>query len=133
MNDTNRVVLFDGPCNLCQNSVQFLIRIDRQERLRFAPLNSQFADTIGVSTSETAPSSVLYWRNGVLLKESRAAVWILFDLGFPWFLFGLVLFLVPSLIRNKIYQWIAKNRYSWFGKSESCWIMTSKLQNRFLN
>lgn len=128
-----KIILFDGICNLCNNSVQFIIKNDKNDLFRFAPLQSDIGRQIinerGIDTQDL--DSVILIEPGIAYyHKSTAALEIAKDLqGYSWlrhFKF------VPQGIRDSIYELIAKNRYKWFGKKESCMIPTPELQALFL-
>ncbi len=130
-----RLILFDGVCNLCNNSVQYVIKHDKQSKYMFAPLQSNIAKniikTFNIDTSKT-DSILLYSKKGGLKVKSSAALFIAKDLSFPVNMLAIFL-IVPAFIRNVIYDFIAKNRYRWYGKKESCMIPTPELKSRFLD
>lgn len=128
------VVLFDGVCNLCNASVLFIIKRDPSSRLRFASLQSQYGQEqmkkFGLSTS--ALNSVLLVKEGKLFQKSSAALEIARMLTGGWpLMYGFII--VPGFIRNWVYDWIARNRYAWFGKKDECMIPTPELKARFIN
>lgn len=130
------VVLFDGVCNFCNASVNFIIDRNPKDDLRFAPLQSEAARSllkdVGVAIPEGDPDSILLVQNGKVYSHSGAALRIAAHLTFPWFLgvFGL---LTPWFLRDLVYKFIAKNRYKWFGKSEACRVPTPEFRARFLS
>lgn len=127
-------VLFDGQCMLCTASVLWLIRHDRRQVFRFAALQSEAArELLSQTTKSQLPreSVVLIDALGFHVK-SRATIEICRHLGFPWTL-ALVALLVPSFIRDGIYTCIAKHRYRWFGKRDSCLVPGGELRSRFLD
>ena len=129
----NPIVLFDGVCNLCSGSVQFLLKRDPEARFRFASLQSEVGQTIQVEhgLDPGALSSVLLLENGRLYQESEAALRIARHLPGAWKL--LTAFkIVPRPLRDGLYRFIARNRYRWFGKAETCWLPTPELRGRFL-
>lgn len=131
------VVLFDGVCNFCNASVNFLIDRNPKDTLKFAPLQSEAARTllgqVGYPVPDAArdPDSILLVQNGRVYSHSAAAVRIASHLVFPWSL-GALGILVPWFVRDLVYRFIAKNRYRWFGKSEACRVPTPELRARFL-
>jgi predicted DCC family thiol-disulfide oxidoreductase YuxK len=131
--EDEHVVLFDGVCNLCNGFVQFVIRRDPAGRFVFAPLQSAAAEArLGTTVVPgSLPDSVLLFEDGVLYQRSTAALRIARGLGAPWSLVALFL-LVPRPIRDWIYDLIARHRYRWFGRRESCMIPTPDLAKRFL-
>lgn len=129
------IVLFDGICNLCNGTVQFVIRRDRARRFRFAPLQSEAAARAcaqaGVPIPGSDPGSMLLILGDRVVDRSTAALQIARRLPFPWPLCAVFL-LVPKVLRDLVYRVIARNRYRWFGKNESCMVPTPELRERFL-
>ena len=133
MNTSHPVILFDGVCNLCNGFVQFCIKNDTTGKLRYASLQSDIGqELLGQFGLKGAPISTV-----VLIEEKRhftkstAGLRIMRHFGGLWQLLY-ILMIVPKPIRNFVYDYIAKNRYKWFGQQESCWIPTPELQSRFL-
>ena len=129
----NPIVLFDGVCNLCNASVQFLIRRDKQGKLRFASLQS----SVGRALSERGGLSMDAMDSMVLVEDSHwyvrstAALRILWHCGGFWrLLYGFVI--VPRFLRDAVYNAIARNRYRWFGKRDDCLAPTPEVKARFL-
>jgi predicted DCC family thiol-disulfide oxidoreductase YuxK len=131
-----QLILFDGICNLCNTSVLYIIKRDQNNRFLFAPLQSEVGQAVirkfNVDTQKI--DSILLYDpvSNKLRYKSSAALHIARHLSFPTYLYS-VFFLVPNFIRNWAYDVIAKNRYKWFGKKESCMIPTPELQAKFLN
>ncbi len=127
------IVFFDGVCNLCNASVLFFLDRNRKENLRFASLQSSIAEKILGKKMEwnDSPSSVLFLENGILYQKSTAIIKICAHLTFPWNLFSLFRW-IPSFVRDFAYDWIARNRYRWFGRLDSCRIPDPNLKSRFL-
>lgn len=130
------VVLFDGVCNLCSASVQFIIDRDPRAQFRFASLQSSTAKALlaelGASVPEGDPESVLLIEEGELFTRSEAALRIARRLRGPARL-AVMLRLLPHGLRDRGYRWVARNRYRWFGKAESCRLPTPELRARFLD
>jgi len=128
------VILFDGVCNLCNSFVQFVIKHDKNERFKFASLQSGFAEKeLADSFIDTQKmSTVILLENGKLYSRSTAALRILKKLNGLWPLLY-VFIIIPAFIRDVVYNLIAKNRYKWFGKKDSCMIPSPELQRRFLS
>lgn len=127
------VILFDGVCNLCNASVDFVVRRDRRARFRLAPLQSPLARELLSArrqTDEVRDSVVLAEPGGRLSYASTAALRIARGLGFPWFLLY-PLILVPRPLRDAVYDWIARNRYRWFGRRDTCRVPTAEERARF--
>ena len=133
--DNNQlIILFDGVCNLCSSSVQFVIKHDKKRQFRFASLQSDFGQkTLSDNNlSTTDLSSFILLENGKIHTKSTGALRVVKRLNALWpLLFGFII--VPPFIRNAVYNWIAKNRYKWFGKQESCWLPTPEHKARFIN
>ena len=130
----NKLILFDGVCNLCNSSVQYIIKRDKKDVFRFAALQSdvgkQIIETFKIDTSKT-DSILLYSQEKRLSSKSSAALKIGLGLGFPYNISS-IFFIIPPFIRNWVYDYVAKNRYKWFGKQESCMIPTPELESKFL-
>lgn len=127
------VILFDGVCNLCNRSVQFIIRHDPSGKFLFAPLQGRKAAEWMKqwSLDQEAGKSILLIQNGQLYHRSTAALRIAGQLKGP--VRSLYIFLViPRWIRDAVYNWIAANRYRWFGKQDACMIPTPELTKRFI-
>jgi len=127
------VVLFDGVCNLCNGIVRFVIRNDPNGRFRFAALDSDVARELlrqrGVAP-EMNQTVMLVDDDGVHVR-SEAALRVARGLRAPWPL-AVVSRVVPRAIRDAVYDWIAANRYAWFGKRNECMVPTPELAARFL-
>ncbi len=129
----NPVVLFDGECNLCDGTVQFIIRNDRKERFRFAALQSKAGQRLAPddTDAEGELKSIVLVEKGRLYRESTAALRIARGMDGLWpLLYAFII--IPPFIRNAIYKFIAQNRYKWFGKKDVCLIPTGNLRARFL-
>jgi predicted DCC family thiol-disulfide oxidoreductase YuxK len=130
-----KLILFDGVCNLCNTSIQYVIKHDKKDIFRFAALQSDIGKQIIQKFNidiEKTDSILLYSKDGGLKSKSSAALHISRYLGLPNNLLSLF-FIVPTFIRNKVYDYIAKNRYKWYGKKESCMIPTKELKAKFLD
>jgi predicted DCC family thiol-disulfide oxidoreductase YuxK len=129
------IVLFDGVCNLCNATVQRIIDHDPEGRFRFTSLQSERAREVlapfGVSPPQGDPDSVLLVLDGKLYSHSGAALRIARRMSGGYALLW-VFIAVPWFIRDAVYRLIAKNRYRWFGREETCRIPTPALKARFL-
>lgn len=127
------IVLFDGVCNLCNSSVQFFIRNDKKNVLRFASLQSEAGQTLlqkfNLPTNEFN-SFVLIVDDQVYLRSS-AALKVISYLGGFWKILQ-IFWIVPRFMRDGVYNTLAKNRYKWFGKKTECMIPTPELKAKFL-
>ncbi len=127
------VLLFDGVCNLCHGAVNFILDHEKNNRLQFASLQSEAGQQL--LKDHNLPTD--YSDSLVLIEghraytHSTAALRIARYLKFPYRP-GQLLLLVPALFRDPVYQWIAKNRYQWFGKKDSCPVPTPERRARFL-
>ncbi|OLS38531.1 thiol-disulfide oxidoreductase DCC family protein [Bacillus sp. MRMR6] len=127
-----RIILFDGVCNLCNSSVQFIINRDPNAYFKFASLQSEMGQKLlkecGYQTE--MKSFVLIEDHKVYIK-STAALRVCLKLSGAWSIFS-VFRVIPPVIRDKIYDLFAKNRYQWFGKKDSCMLPTPEMKQRFL-
>jgi predicted DCC family thiol-disulfide oxidoreductase YuxK len=133
MERNHPIVLFDGVCNLCSGSVQFILKRDPQARFRFASLQSEAGRSLMTEhgLNPDALSSVVVIEDGRAFQESSAALRIARHLPGAWKLLR-VFAVIPRPIRDAVYRLIARNRYRWFGKTEACWLPTPELRARFL-
>lgn len=133
--ENKKLVLFDGVCNLCNNSVTWIIKRDNNNVFLFAPLQSEVGtkiiDKFNIDTSKT-DSILLFESSGRLSIKSSAALRIASGLGWPWKIMSVFL-IIPGIIRNVVYDYIARNRYKWYGKREACMIPTPELKSKFLS
>jgi predicted DCC family thiol-disulfide oxidoreductase YuxK len=131
----NHVVFFDGVCNLCSESVKFIIKNDRNNVFKFSSLQSEFAQkTLSnknikeISNSRTIillSNNNTYAKSGAVLRIARL-------LRFPLNLLYIFI-IVPPFIRNAVYDYISNNRYRWFGKKQECWIPNETLKSKFIH
>ncbi len=128
------IVLFDGVCNLCNSSVRWIIARDRQEVHRFASLQSEAGRRAlrEAGAPEALPDSIVLIDQVGVHTRSTAALRIARRLGFPWRL-AVVGWVIPRFLRDWLYDFIARNRYAWFGRRESCMLPTPDLRRRFLD
>jgi predicted DCC family thiol-disulfide oxidoreductase YuxK len=141
-------VLFDGVCNLCNATVRFIIRRDREDRFRFAPLQGPAAqallERVGEGTPGTrsghrvfederheGPTSIVLVEGSRVFRRSAAALRIALHLSGAWpLLYALIL--VPRFARDAAYDFIARHRYRWFGRRDACMVPTQELGEKFL-
>ncbi|MBL0049971.1 MAG: DUF393 domain-containing protein [Bacteroidetes bacterium] len=130
---SSRIILFDGYCNLCSSSVQFIVRHDPNAKFKFCSLQSESAKKLIRQFAipyQNLESIVLIEENKFYFK-SDAALRITKQLKFP--ISMLTIFtLLPKFFRDGIYNWIAKNRYRWFGKKMECMLPDNSLLERFI-
>ena len=128
------VLFFDDVCNLCDSSVQFIIKHDKKKQFMFAPLQSP----LGLLAQKEAYgpgreiASVILLYNNTYYTRSAAALHTLRLLGGAWAVLYAAI-IIPSFIRDAVYNFIARNRYKWFGKKNTCMIPSPGLKARFLN
>ena len=132
--NSKRIIFFDGHCNLCNRSVDLLIKLDRKELFLYAPLSGKTSTELGVLNKfPNSEQSVIYFRNKEeIFNYSDAVIEICSDL----FIFGKIFLLfkfIPRFIRDALYLLIAKNRYRIFGKKDTCRIPTDHELSRFLD
>lgn len=130
-----KIILFDGVCNLCNNAVEFIIERDKKDVFRFASLQSEIGQKLtserGIDP-EAIDSIVLIEPGVAYYQKSTAALEISRDLSGGYSHLRHFSFL-PEGLRDGIYDFIANNRYKWFGKKEACMIPTPELKARFLD
>ncbi|MDC7999874.1 DCC1-like thiol-disulfide oxidoreductase family protein [Aequorivita todarodis] len=129
----HKIILFDGVCNLCNGAVTYIIKRDKRNIFKFAALQSDIGKELiskyNIDTSKV--DSIILIDGEKHYEKSSAALHIAKQLSGAYpLLFGFMA--VPKFIRNAVYDYIAKNRYKWFGKRESCMIPTAELQSKFL-
>ena len=132
-NKDSKILLFDGECNLCNSTVQFVIERDKKAKVKFTSLQSDEGKKIMEANKIPIHyiDSIIYFENGKVFYKSTAALKMFRNLDGLWKL-TYAFIIVPTFIRNIVYDFIAKNRTKWFGKTESCWVMTNELSDRFL-
>jgi len=135
-NKTDNIILFDGICNLCNSSIQFIIKKDKKNLFKFASLQSDAAKNILLhyfpkKNKFNNFDTIYLIKNDTILTESTAILHILKELRSPYkLLFYFII--IPKFIRDSIYKIISKNRYKWFGKKDNCMIPTKELKSKFL-
>src|SRR5262245_6045945 len=132
--DQPPLILFDGVCNLCNASVHWIIERDPRRIFRFASLQSAAGRAaLAASGATAAPlESVVLIDRARIYTRSDAAIRIARRLGLPWSAVAVAV-LVPRRLRDAGYDWVARNRYGWFGRRESCLRPTPELAGLFLD
>ena len=128
------IILFDGVCNFCNSAINFLIRQDKKKQFLFAPLQSETGQKLKrlYNLSSIAPDSFILIDGNHAYLRSSATLKVLSKL--PWYWrWTQAFWIVPGFIRNAIYNVIARNRYRWFGRKESCMIPGPEVKARFLD
>jgi predicted DCC family thiol-disulfide oxidoreductase YuxK len=129
----NAIILFDGVCNFCNGAINFVLKQDKKAIFRFAPLQSEAGQKLlqqyNLSTAEF--DSFVLIDHGKIYKKSAASLRVMNKL--PWYWKEVQLLrIIPVALRDAIYDFIARNRYKWFGKKDQCMIPTPEMRNRFL-
>jgi len=128
-----RIILFDGVCNFCDASVQFMIKRDPSGKFKYTPLQSEVGQKILAENRLSAAEfdSIILSENGKIYKKSTAALRIAKELSGLWpFLYLFII--VPPFIRNAVYDFVAANRYKWYGKKEACMVPSPEVRSRFI-
>ena len=129
-----KIILFDGVCNLCDATVQFLIKRDKKDIFRFVAIQSDLGQEIvkhiGIDISKT-DSIILYEPGQAYYYKAEAALKIAKELGGIYSLLG-VFTLLPKGLSNIVYDFVARNRYKWYGKKDACMIPTPAMKAKFL-
>ncbi len=129
-----RIILFDGVCNLCNGSVIFILQREKEPIFQFASIQSEAGKELleWCELPEGYSQAVVLIDHGRVYLGSTAALKIGQELKFPWSEISTVGLIVPKLIRDWVYNQIAVNRYQWFGKRDVCMLPTENLKTRFL-
>lgn len=140
MTISNPIILYDGVCGLCNRLNQFVLKRDRNDRFRFAALQSEFAGmvlerhAVNPQILDTMCLLLNYSQPGErLVARSDAAVLILAELGGIWRALASIVRLLPRWFRDKAYNFIARNRYQLFGKYQTCQIPDERYRSKFLD
>ena len=132
--DNYSVILFDGVCNLCNNTVDFILSRDKGDNFRFASLQSKQAEKLlgEFEYNNHDLSTFVLIENNKLYTRSDAALRVFKKLGYPWRILY-ILILMPRPLRDFIYRFAANNRYRWFGKRNTCRLPDKTEINKFLS
>jgi predicted DCC family thiol-disulfide oxidoreductase YuxK len=132
--EISEVILYDGVCNFCNSTVNFIIKNENSKELNFASLQSEFSSELAKNYNfdNTQLKTIVFVQNGRAYLKSKAIFRIVAYLKLPWSLFS-IFSLLPIKFTDFFYDFISKNRYRIFGKSESCIVPTSELKSRFLD
>ncbi|MFD1949711.1 thiol-disulfide oxidoreductase DCC family protein [Sphingomonas arantia] len=133
MTPVGPIILFDAECVLCSVNAQFVLRHDKVGRFRLASMQGEIGADLyrqnGMDPHQ--PLSILLIDGSEIRQDSDAVLAIYEGLGFPWQLVG-VLRVVPALVRDPIYRWVARNRYRLFGKRDTFWVPSAEHRDRLL-
>lgn len=129
----NNILLFDGVCNLCNGAVNFIIDNDPKGHFQFAALQSDFGQQklAALGFDQAVFDSLVLLQEDEVFTKSSAALRIAKQLKFPYPLLY-VFIILPPFLRDAVYNLIARNRYKWWGKRDSCRMPTPELQSRFV-
>jgi predicted DCC family thiol-disulfide oxidoreductase YuxK len=134
MEENKKIILFDGVCNLCNGAIQFIIKRDKKDVFRYASLQSDIGEKLvaerGIDT-EKVDSIILIEPGLAYYTKSDAALEIGKHLN-GYGTLSSILLGIPTTLRNIVYDFIAQNRYQWYGKKEQCMIPTPELKAKFL-
>lgn len=135
-NENKSIILFDGVCNLCNSSVQFILKKDKKNKFLFASLQSDAAKNILLHKNNENLikgdlNTIYLIKDNVTHSESTAILLILKQLRLPYNLLYIFI-IIPKFIRNYLYKIISKNRYKWFGKKDSCMVPKKEYLDKFL-
>lgn len=131
---TGKIILFDGVCNFCNSSVNFVLKRDKNSLFKFAPIQSEFAQNLLSDADKPFNQfdSFILVDNGKLYTKTTAALRVCKSLSGLWpLLYGFII--VPPFLRDLLYNLLAKYRYQWFGKADNCMIPTAEIKAKFLN
>ena len=131
---SKKIIFFDGYCNFCNSQVNNILSIDKKNIFHFSALSSKFAinSLKGKIDKKSIGKSIVFLNNGIVYTKSEAVIMILSEIGGFYNLFSFFK-IFPSFILDFFYNIIAKNRYTWFGKSENCFIPSKEISSRFIN
>lgn len=134
MNEEKKIILFDGVCNLCNSCVRFIIKHDKRNQFLFGSLQGKAGQDYlqKFNLNATVFNSFILIENDKVFTRSKAVLQVVKHLGGIWKLLY-VFIILPKFIRDRMYDFVAKNRYKWFGKKEECLMPAAGLQSRFLD
>ncbi len=128
-----KIIVFDGVCNLCNHWVQFVIARDIKDQFRFVALQSDLGKQIidHLKVNKSLDSIILYEPGVAYFYKSEAVLEICNTLG-GWLVLVNVFNVIPQSLQDKLYDYVANNRYRWYGKNEQCMVPTPKIKSKFL-
>ncbi|WP_313113483.1 thiol-disulfide oxidoreductase DCC family protein [Aequorivita sediminis] len=133
MAENHKIILFDGVCNLCNGAINYVIKRDHNNVFKFAALQSEIGHSLTAKfkIDKSKVDSIILIDGDKHYEKSSAALYIAKHLSGAYpLLFGFII--VPKFIRDAVYDFVARNRYKWFGKKDQCMIPTAELKNKFL-
>ncbi len=130
-----KLILFDGVCNLCNSAIQFMIKHDKEDSFRYAALQSDIGKKLiaerNIDTEKV--DSILLIEPGIAYYDKSDAALQIGKLLKGYRTISSILYMIPRGLRNIVYDFIARNRYKWYGKKEACMIPTPELKAKFLD
>jgi predicted DCC family thiol-disulfide oxidoreductase YuxK len=131
--ESSPVIYFDGVCNLCTGTVQFVLKRDKRKIFRFASLQGEGGRKM--LNAQNLPAqhyqTFILEEGGKIFTRSTAALKVFKLLGGAWSLLYIFM-IIPAFLRDAVYNFISYNRYRWFGKKEECWLPSPEWENRFI-
>jgi predicted DCC family thiol-disulfide oxidoreductase YuxK len=127
----NNIIFFDGVCGLCNGFIDFVLAVDKSEKYRFSPLQSESAHRLLPSEITQNLTSVVLYQNGKIFTKSEAVIRVLHGMGGIWKI-AIIGNILPARLRNRTYDWVAKHRYRFFGKKETCRLPQPEERSRFV-
>ncbi|TAG57271.1 MAG: DUF393 domain-containing protein [Cytophagales bacterium] len=128
----NQVIIFDGVCNFCNFYINFILKIDKKNKFKFATLQSDFGKEIVRKFNIKEIDSVIFFADNKVFVYSNAILEIIKKTSFPYYFLYVLLIIFPTFVRDYLYKLIAKNRYAIFGKSNQCRIPTKNEIEKFI-
>ena len=131
--ENKKIIFYDGVCNMCNSFVNTIISLDKKNQLFFSPLHGKIAKKLLKEHSEKIKNidSVIFYSHSKISVKSKAVIDIINSLGSLYKIIS-ILNIIPSLLLDYIYDLVAKNRYSWFGKKSSCPMPDKKIVSQFI-
>ena len=126
------IILFDGVCALCQSSIRYVLRNDKEKKFTFTPIQGEFAKTILKQNEINALKSIILFDGKKVYYKSNAVLKICLTLG-GWHKLFYIGYIIPKKLRDWAYKLVAKKRYSWFGKHDKCMVPNKEIESRFLD
>jgi len=132
LTSTDSILFYDGDCGLCHAAVRWILRHDHRGTIRFAPLQGMTYAALSLPNKPTDLTTVVFLDEDELLVRGDAVIRFLKRMGGIWALFGAVGVIVPRLLRDASYRFVADRRIRWFGRAEACALPNPVERNRFL-
>lgn len=129
MKNPQKIIIFDGICGLCNKSVDMLIKLDKKKKFLYTSLQGEFIKTLNI---DPKVESIIYYENGEIFYKSTAILKIFRSLGGIWILTN-IFYIIPRVIRDFVYDLIAKYRYTIFGEMLQCRIPKKEEEELFID